>query len=116
VFVAAGKVIADETAASVAQRARHHLRLVFDPGADAQRVLSPAVQAALSSAAAAQSIRTEKAPDGALRVSVQLHSDDPREYLADLHRLAEVPRPSAIVYGELSLSDLYREIYGVEGC
>jgi len=51
-----------------------------------------------------------------LRASVALDGADPAAFLARALAAPDLPRPRAAEYGELSLADLYREIYGVEGC
>jgi hypothetical protein len=40
---------------------------------------------------------------------------DPRAALAALLSSSELPEPVSFVYGELSLQELYRELYGTEG-
>jgi lipooligosaccharide transport system ATP-binding protein len=110
VFLSGGKLIADETAASVADRARRHMRLEFaaEAGVDELR-------ARIGRVPGAQSVRVETTPDARLRAYVVLAGDDPRAFLAALVA-ADLPQPLAIEYGELSLSELYRVLYGVEAC
>jgi hypothetical protein len=36
--------------------------------------------------------------------------------LAQACLAADLPRPRTIDYGELSLSEIYRDLYGIEGC
>lgn len=50
------------------------------------------------------------------RVVVKLGDDDPRPFLAALAAARAAPAPTAIEFGGLSLAELYRELYGVEGC
>ena len=50
------------------------------------------------------------------RVTLALERDDPRGALAALASLPGLPAPRAVQYGELSLRDLYRDLYGVEAC
>jgi len=49
-------------------------------------------------------------------VTLALERDDPRGALAALASLPGLPAPRAVQYGELSLRDLYRDLYGVEAC
>lgn len=50
------------------------------------------------------------------RVVVTLREDDPRPFLAALAAARAAPAPIAVEFGGLSLAELYRELYGVEGC
>ena len=51
--------------------------------------------------------------DGAL-LRLELHAEDPRPFLGALADLGG-PAPAAIESGRLSLTDLYRTVYGVDG-
>lgn len=65
----------------------------------------------LGSATARWTVRVEGS-----RVVVQLGGDDPRPFLAALAAASAAPPPTAVEFGGLSLAELYRELYGVEGC
>jgi ABC-2 type transport system ATP-binding protein len=102
-FLREGRLVADETAASVLERQRRVLRLAFDPDALAGRAA-----------------RLERLPAARVRLDggrahVELGEGDPRAFLAALAADAELPPPLAIEYGQLSLEELYRDLYGVEG-
>ncbi len=105
VFMNEGKMIADETAASVRERAARVVRLSWPDNANLsgieEKLAGPGIQ----------SVRR----DAAL-VSVVLEGRDPRPFLATLADHADLPAPLAIEHGRLSLRELYRELYGVEGC
>jgi ABC-type uncharacterized transport system ATPase subunit len=103
-FLHDGRLLADERAEALRLRARHLLRLSFDAGVDA------ATFAHELSALGALEVRAQGP-----RVSLRLASSDPRPFLAALALAADLPPPSAAAYGELSLADLYRDLYGVEG-
>ncbi|MBL8862251.1 MAG: ABC transporter ATP-binding protein [Planctomycetes bacterium] len=105
VFLAAGRKIADETAASVARRARRLVRVAYATEADL--LLAEREVGRLAGA----SPRRE-----AGRLSVLLEDDDPRAFLAALSDLRVLPAPQSVEYGQISLQELYRELYGVEGC
>ncbi len=105
VFLSEGKKIAEEAAASVAERARRLVRLSFDEGVEMGKVSER-----LSRFEGAR-VRIE-----GLRATVTLGSAEPSTFLSSVLSAPDLPRPRAAEYGELSLSDLYREIYGVEGC
>jgi len=105
VFMNEGRKIAQESADSLAARARRLVRFVFDEGTD-MRV----VEATLARRTRAR-VRVE-----GLRASVSLEEGDPASFLASALAASDLPRPRALQYGELSLGDLYRELYGVEGC
>lgn len=111
VFLSDGRKIADETPASLASRAGRVLRLDFAPDTDRARVLH-----ALEKIGGARVARLEASADGALRASLVLDGDDPRPFAAAAFASAELPRPKAFEYGRLSLAEIYRELYGVEGC
>ena len=111
VFLANGKKIADETAESVTRRARRYVRLQFASGSDGARVA-----ATLQRVAPTANVRTESSPSGSLRAGVVLDVDDPRAFLSAAMSEGSLPRPETIEYGQLSLAELYRELYGVEGC
>ena len=102
VFLDRGKRISVESAASVEQRAKRLVRIAF---ASAQGL--PELAARLRSARAT-------ARDSVL--VAELSGDDPRDFLAELAALRELPPPSSIEYGRTSLQDLYRDLYGVEAC
>ena len=55
-----------------------------------------------------------KVRDG--HVTVELDVDDPRAFLAHLAQRNDWPRPAFLSYGEVSLQDLYSDLYGVEAC
>ncbi|MFN0009714.1 MAG: ATP-binding cassette domain-containing protein [Planctomycetota bacterium] len=105
VFLNEGRKIAQESATSLAARARRLVRIGFEDGTDMR-----AVEATLARQSGAR-VRVE-----GLRASVALEGTDPAEFLARALAAPDLPRPRAAEYGELSLGDLYRELYGVEGC
>ncbi len=115
VFLGAGRKIADETAASVARRARTFLRIGYarEPGPDIQADVEIArierIERVLSSLPGTRVVR-----DGA-RFAVHLAGDDPCAFLAAACAHPALPPPTTIEYGQLSLQELYRELYGVEG-
>jgi ABC-2 type transport system ATP-binding protein len=116
VFLSGGKVIADETAAAVTQRARRSLRMEFETSEGSQ-----SVKTGIESVPGARSVRVEAGGVGSggverVRVYVELDSDDPRAFLARVCASMQLPRPTAIEYGQLSLVELYRVLYGVEAC
>lgn len=111
VFLADGRKIADETPATLASRAGRVLRFDFPGDTDRERVTR-----ALAKIGGARLSRLEPASDGALRASLVLDGDDPRAFTSAALASAELPRPKAFEYGRLSLAEIYRELYGVEGC
>lgn len=104
VFMRAGRLLADETPASVHQRAARLLHLVWDEdtpldGIEA-RLAGPAVE----------SVKREGS-----RVTVLLAENDPRAFLAAFSQARDLPPPRSMDHGHISLRELYRDIYGVEG-
>lgn len=105
VFLRHGKLISDESAASVRSRSRRLARLAFEPGVD----LAP-VEAAAAKAGATSVVRR-----GA-ELTLHLTEEDPRAVLGALFLDGTLPRPVRVEYGELSLEDLFTELYGEEAC
>ncbi|MEZ5979380.1 MAG: ABC transporter ATP-binding protein [Planctomycetota bacterium] len=101
VFMAKGRVVADEVTEALERRARRLLTLEF--GDDAPAAALGPVVAALGVGA-----RTS-----AGRVTCELADDDP---ISALRRLPhDAPPPRTITFGTHSLEELYRDLYGVEG-
>jgi ABC-type multidrug transport system ATPase subunit len=105
VFLSAGRLIADETAASVRQRAGRLVRVTFP-----EHRMS---EADLGSALAGDGVESVRL-DGK-EVAVLLDSDDPRRFLLRLASSSELPAPLSIEHGRISLRELYKALYGVEG-
>ena len=105
VFLSAGKIIANETAASVRQRAGRRVRVTFGDARISKTDLGTAL-----AGPGVESVRI----DGG-EVSVLLDTDDPRPFLLRLASASEIPAPRSIEHGRISLRELYRALYGVEG-
>jgi ABC-2 type transport system ATP-binding protein len=105
IFLAKGKLIADTTAAELAQRARRYVRLRYAEGVDLAAVNARLI-----------GFGVERIAVDGTRLGVFLREDDPRVFLSALSAARELPAPSTIEHGQLSLAELYRELYGVEGC
>ncbi len=104
VFLNEGRLVAVERARDLRARAARLLRLSF------AGVAEDLLRSALATL-----------PGLAVQVNgqdavVQLAEPDPRPVLAALAGNRVLPSPSAVFYGELSLRELYRELYGVEAC
>ncbi len=108
VFIHAGKVIASESAESVAARARRVLRVSFAPRAGLGEALQ---RAAAQLEPHARSVSTRES-----ELVIELRGDDPRPALAEFAKLAALGAPRAIEFGRASLQELYRDLYGVEAC
>jgi ABC-2 type transport system ATP-binding protein len=105
VFLNGGRKIAEESAASLAERARRLVRLGFEPGTDLR-----AVETALA-----------RFPEARLRIDgtvvhATIEGVEPSDFLVRALAAPGLPRPVSVEYGRLSLADLYRGLYGVEGC
>ncbi|MCB9915345.1 MAG: ABC transporter ATP-binding protein [Planctomycetes bacterium] len=105
VFVRDGRLVSDEAAAAVRRHSRELLRVGYEPGAD----LAPV-------AAAARRAGALEAREHGGRLTLRLAGDDPRAVLAALCADPALPRPRRVEYGELSLEDLFGELYGEEAC
>jgi len=105
VFMNEGKKIADETAVAVRERAARIVRVTWPEDAPLDGIETQLAGPGI------ESVRRDEA-----RVTVMLEGRDPRPFLAQLARHEDLPAPLAIEHGRLSLRELYRELYGVEGC
>ncbi len=101
-FLDAGRLVALEESAAVHERMARLVRVWWDGGLPAQAV------ELLDGLDGAQARQEDE------HLAVTLPSVDPRGFLAAL-AAAELPAPSAVEHGRISLNVLYREIYGVEG-
>lgn len=108
VFLHQGKLLASESAASIAARARRIVRVGFEPREGLGAALKRAAQSLASFA------RTVAALDTELRI--ELLDDDPRPLLAELARSELLGAPRTLEFGRASLQELYRDLYGVEAC
>lgn len=99
-FLNQGRLVADETPARVHERATRLIHLTWAETA-------PAGLADLQ--------HVESARVDGCHASLLLEDADPRTFLGDLAKHTELPAPTSIAHGSLSLGDLYRDLYGVEG-
>jgi ABC-2 type transport system ATP-binding protein len=104
-FLRDGKLLSDEDADSVRSRSRRLVRLSFRPQDELE-----GLELVAQSAGATEVRRQEQ------RVSLYLPGEDPRPLLAALFSHEGLPRPLTIDYGELSLEELFSELYGEEAC
>ena len=102
-FLNDGRLIADETADEVRGRAARAVHLTFESPLDESQL------------AGLDGGDVESVTSEAAHVRVYLKSDDPRSFLARMCALDEIPAPLAVEHGRISLSELYRTLYGVEG-
>ncbi|MCY3004248.1 MAG: ABC transporter ATP-binding protein [Planctomycetota bacterium] len=100
VFLSGGKKISVGSASEIASRARRLVRVSWPAGV----TLAPL----------AARVRSAQASVRGGRLVAELSSDDPRPFLAELAGWPDVPAPLAIDYGQTSLEELYRDLYGVE--
>jgi ABC-2 type transport system ATP-binding protein len=107
-FLDRGRLLADESPARLASEARRAMRLSFAPDVD-EVALDSAFEAVATSGAAVEINRDR------LTVRVRLDTEDPRPFLCAYSVTPGAPPPAQIEYGRLSLRDLYRDLYGVEG-
>lgn len=105
VFLNGGAVIADESTDELKDRAARILRLEYASEDDAAWALGAAERFGVESAGT----------DGAGTVRLVLRSADPRGFLAALGSDTDGPAPLGVLSGQVSLSELYATLYGVEG-
>ncbi len=99
-FLSGGKKISTERADDVARRARRLVRATFGPEVRVDEL--------------ARGLRTAKGSARGSMLVAELASDDPRPFLAELASLPGIGAPLSLDYGQTSLADLYRGLYGVE--
>ncbi len=99
-FLNQGRLIADETPARVQERATRLLQLTWQGS----------VPPGLKELPGVERLRI----DGG-RAALLLEEADPRPFLAALAAREEFPAPTGLEMGNLSLAELYRDLYGVEG-
>ncbi|MBM3991591.1 MAG: ATP-binding cassette domain-containing protein [Planctomycetes bacterium] len=100
VFLSGGRKISTERTEDVARRARRLVRATF--GSEVRL------------AELAARLRTARASVRGELLVAELDSDDPRPFLAELATLEGFGAPRTLEYGQVSLSELYRGLYGVE--
>lgn len=98
-----GKVIFRGSSDEIRARAAHRVRVVFRDVAERERFEPRARDLPATSVLARGSA-----------LVFEFAGDDPRPFLAALATLPDAPAPRALDWGELSLEDLYRDLYGVE--
>lgn len=108
-FMNSGRCIADESAAEVSGRAARLARIGYEDEASAKRVASALETFGLAQAG------VEKVHTTEARVVTLLLSPDPRPLLSALSSIGDVPPPRSVEHGKISLQELYRSLYGVEG-
>ncbi len=104
IFLNDGRLIADETASSVSVRAARTVQVTYPEGAALEQAPE------LLRGAGVESVRVDHHS-----LHIQLDSDDPRAFFTALGTDTRLPAPVAIEHGKLSLRELYRSLYGVEG-
>ena len=104
VFINAGKVLSIERAEQVDERRRSLMRATFDDEAQATQA-----ENALSGR---DSLRVAR---HGTQLTLVFTGTDPRPLLEELSSNDRLPAPRSLNYGDLSLEELYRDLYGVEG-
>lgn len=105
IFMRGGLKLSDERSEDVMDKARRLVRLRFEPGSDFAELERAALRCgALSVSGDAQNLL------------MQLAEDNPRPTLAKFFAGDGQPRLLSLEYGEPSLEDLYRNLYGEEAC
>ncbi len=104
VFLSEGNLVADELSEDLRRRARRLVRITFDDDHPVE-----AIESALRRLAIGEVHRRNGS------FAVVLAEDDPRPFFDALARSTDLPTPESVSYGEPSLRDLYRDLYGVEG-
>ncbi len=108
VFLDRGRVISDETPDELRARARRLLRMSWSAGVEPDTL-----RRELERVLGAPPLGVAHVDGTTARVL--LDAQDPRAFFERLAAHAALPAPESLEYGRLSLKDLYRELYGVEG-
>jgi len=103
-FLKQGQLLDQESARALHLRARQSLRVTWERAPDAS-----ALARALAGVGPVET-RLEGA-----RATFFFPGGDGLESLRALLSASALPAPRSVVYGELTLAELYRELYGVEG-
>ena len=106
VFLSGGVKIAEETADDLADRARAALAMGFASADDAQRFV-----ATIDESSGVEVLRADGGD-----VAMRARGATAAEVLPRLLAATGAPTPTTIRAGELSLQDLYRDLYGVDAC
>ncbi len=106
-FLHGGRLVKSEDSASVRAKAARILRLDYGAALEVP-------EQARTICAALIALGAKSAVSRGRRVIVELAVADPRPLLARVSTDSNLPRPEGIEYGQLSLAELYRDIYGVE--
>lgn len=104
-FMNQGVLLADTTAEEVAARSGRLLRLGWANAND---------RAIVEKALRESGLEVQAQGDAGLTIT--LPETDPRPFLGSLAQHQEWPAPIHMEHGRLSMLELYRELYGVEGC
>ncbi len=103
VFLNDGRIIADEDSEAVRQRAARVIKIRFAEGSEGL------IEAKL------QGDDVERVDVEGNDVRVLLREEDPRPFLGRLSGIQGLSAPQSVEHGKLSLRELYRSLYGVEG-
>ena len=104
VFIQDGKKLSEESPSSIAERARGLATFEYQDA---------------STAGSAHEQLSAKGVEAELRdtrLLIRLGGEDPQAALAELLANTQLPAPTSILYGQLPLADLYRELYGGDAC
>jgi ABC-2 type transport system ATP-binding protein len=105
VFLRGGSKLAEENAEDVRRRSRRSVHLDFEDSTHA---------ATFCARAQVEGVIDVQARDE--KVTLQLSQEDPRAALVQLFSDSDSPRPVRMDYGELSLENLYQDLYGEDAC
>ncbi|MEW6072605.1 MAG: ABC transporter ATP-binding protein [Planctomycetota bacterium] len=103
-FLRRGELLDEEQSRRLRRRAGRVVRVAWaDP-------IDPAAAAGSLATRGAEDVRIEGG-----RATFVLPAGDPRRALAEILSARDLPAPTSLVYGEFSLHELYRALYGEEG-
>jgi ABC-2 type transport system ATP-binding protein len=109
-FLRRGKLLDETATGNIHRRAQRALRVQFPPETPNEHL-----EQAASAVRDLEGIEVaEGSNHGRLTLFVE-EGSDPKQVLASLFTSPNLPEPTSFVYGELSLHELYRELYGSEG-
>ncbi len=105
VFMRGGHLLSDQNTRTVLDHSRRLVRLQFAPSTDLAR---------LEAVARAAGAVDMSGP--AENLLLHLDDQDPRRALTAIFSNSDLPSPLRIEYGQPSLEELYRELYGEDAC
>ncbi len=108
-FLRRGELLDESAANDIRRRAKRAMRLQFP-----EEIAPEQLARVLQELEALDGVDVTEKSASRLTLFLEERST-PKETIARILSLSSLPEPSSVVFGELSLHELYRELYGAEG-